>query len=115
MKKDDNQRQFNRSDCFVPVDGRCGGVFDHTKTVDISKRGAGLISDHPIPVGNKIPIELDFEENDEPVLVIGKVMYSKKIPKNGFYRVGIKFIDILRGSKGRLDNQFKRQSVKRWL
>lgn len=101
-----DKRKHKRLDCLVPVDGQDGGVFEETRTVDISKRGIGIISKHKIPLNQEIPIELDLDEDGEPVLVIGQVMWVTPIDNTENYRVGVVFKDILHGSKTRLEKYF---------
>ena len=114
MAKVINKRRYSRSDCEVPVDGQAGSEFDCVQTLDISKRGLGFLSQADIPIGKRISIELNLAEFEDPVFVVGEVKWSQ--PDNGgHFHIGIQFVDILHGSKGRLDKHFKRQGVRRWL
>jgi len=97
--------------CVVPVEGKEGGLFDHTRAVDFSRGGLGFISEHRIPVNKKIPIELDLSDEGEPVFVIGRVKWVHPIPDSSHFRVGVTFTDVLRGSKSRLDRYFKEQKT----
>jgi hypothetical protein len=99
-------RKNKRLSCFVPVEGQEEGLFDQTKTVDISKGGMGFLSQHEIPLDQEIAIEIDLIENGEPVFVIGKVQWAKQIPHSTNYRIGIAFTSVLRGSKSRLEKYF---------
>lgn len=115
MTKVSNKRQFYRSDCIVPVDGKSDAIFSQIQTTDFSKRGLGCISSKEVPTGTKITVELDLAEYEEPILVIGEVMWCRPDEETGQYRIGMKFVDILRGSKARLDQYFRKHSVKRWV
>jgi c-di-GMP-binding flagellar brake protein YcgR len=110
-----NKRKHYRSSCLVPVDGKKDDVFSGVRTIDFSKRGLGFLSRKAIPVGKTISIELDLSEYEPPVIVIGKIMWCRHDEAEKQFRVGVEFIDILRGSKSRLDQYFKKQSVKRWV
>ena len=102
----ENKRKAPRLDCLVPVDGQAGSVFADTQTVDISKTGIGFISPKPLPVDQKIPIELDMGEEEDPILVIAKVTWSKKIEGSESYRIGLIFDETLPGAKSRLNKYF---------
>ncbi len=106
MNKDENKRKSKRLSCAVPLDGKKGSVFESTNVVDISKGGLGFVSSHRIPLNQKIPIELDLYEDDNPVFVIGKVTWSQAIKGSSNYRIGVTFEDVLHGSKMRLKKYF---------
>jgi len=108
MNKSKNKRRSVRVDCTVPVEGKKDGIFDHTLTTDISKGGLGFISNHKIPLGKKIPIEIALDSDGETVFVIGKVVWCVSVPDAGTFRVGIKFDEVLSGSKSRLNRFFKK-------
>lgn len=110
-----NKRKYYRSDCLVPVDGKKDDFFSDIRTIDFSKRGLGFLSKKAIPIGKTISIELDLNEYEPPVLVIGKIVWCRYDETDKKFRVGVEFVDILRGSKSRLDQYFKKQSVKRWV
>lgn len=101
-----NLRKSERRVCLVPVDGKGGSVFDDTQTVDFSRGGLGFVSRHRIPVNKEIPIGIELNDNDEPVFVVGKVLWVRRILKSKQYRIGISFTDIRRGSKSRLNQYF---------
>lgn len=107
MAKESNKRKNKRLSCLVPLEGKKGSVFDSTNVVDISKGGLGFISSRRIPVNKRIPIELDLQEDGNPVLVIGRVLWSRAIKGSSKYRIGVTFEDVLRGSKGRLQKYFQ--------
>jgi len=104
-------RKNRRRICFVPVEGKEGSVFDHTQAVDFSKGGLGFVSEHRIPVNKEIPIELELTAEGNPIFVIGKVQWVRRILDSKNYRVGVSFTDILRGSKSRLNQYFREHSA----
>lgn len=108
MEKKSEMRKNKRTECFVPVDGKEGTVFDQVATVDISKGGLGFISRHRIRINKKIPIEIAFSEEGDPVFVLGKVKWVGPLAGTKNYRVGLIFEDIFRGSKSRLNNYFRK-------
>ena len=108
MSSGQNKRSEARHDCFVPVESKDGSVFDHTKTMDISRHGIGFLSDHPVPVNQKIAVEIALKPNTEPVLVVGVVKWVRKISDSDQYRVGMTFADVISGSATRLDKHFGR-------
>lgn len=102
-----NKRKNKREQCLVPVDGKEDGPFASTQTIDISKEGIGFISKKKIAKNKQIAIELELDEEGDPVFVIGKVKWVRAIPDSESFRVGLHFDDILRGSKSRLYKYFK--------
>jgi len=103
-----NQRKSERYACLVPIDGKDGSVFDQTQTVDFSKKGLGFVSRHRIPVSKEIPIEIELTFDGNPLFVIGRVQWVHRIVNSKNYRVGISFKDIMKGSKSRLYQYFKK-------
>lgn len=94
-----NKRTSPRFDCSVPIDGKKDTLFSKTKTVDVSATGLGVIADRPMPLNEKIAIELALRDGAEPVLVIGEVKWIRKISHTEQYRIGLNFSDIIDGSQ----------------
>ena len=103
-----NKRKNERVFCVVPVDGKEDGIFGHTITIDFSKGGLGFISLKKVPLNKEIPIEIEFSEQEDPVLVLGKVRWVRPLPDSMSFRIGLSFEDILAGSKSRLNAYFQR-------
>ena len=99
------KRQSKRFDCLVPVYGQKGGMFDQTRTTDVSKGGVGLISAYDIPIKKEIAVELDLGM-PEPVLAIGRIKWSVKMHESEYYRLGIAFIDLISNSDEELEQYF---------
>ncbi len=102
-----DKRKNTRHGCLVPVEGKQGGPFEDTKTVDFSKNGLGFISHHKVPLNKEIAIQLDLSEEGAPALVVGRVRWINRIEHSENYRVGISFENILSGSKSCLDHYFR--------
>ena len=102
-----NKRKNLRFDCLVPVEGKAGGPFDHTKTVDFSKGGLGFVSRQKVPLNREIAIEIDLSRQGEPAFVIGKVRWVDRIVNSDDFRIGVSFENILQGSKSRLQEYFR--------
>ena len=102
VEKASDKRKMKRVDCSVPIDGKKNSVFAHVKTIDFSKGGLGLISQDAIPLNKEIAVEIDLGENQEPVLVRGKVKWVVPIKNTPNFRVGLSFEDFLSGSQSRL-------------
>ncbi|MBF0618775.1 MAG: PilZ domain-containing protein [Candidatus Omnitrophica bacterium] len=109
----ENKRQSKRFDCYVPVDGKDGSAFSRAKTVDISRDGIGFLSDHAIPLNEKVAIELALKPDSEPVLVIGQVKWVRKLSDSDQYRVGLTFSDIIDGSRDDLDSTLSTRFLSR--
>ncbi|MBF0593457.1 MAG: PilZ domain-containing protein [Candidatus Omnitrophica bacterium] len=105
----ENKRKAPRFDCYVPVDGKEGAVFSNTKTVDISRDGIGFLSNHSVPLNERIAIELALKPDTEPVLVIGQVKWVRKVADSNQYRIGLTFSDIIDGSKDFLDESLSKR------
>lgn len=106
MKSEQNKRNEARYGCYVPVESKSGSEFDQTKTIDISRHGIGFVSSHPIPINQKIAVELALKPDTEPVLVVGVVKWVRKLSDGDKYRVGMTFSEIISGSSTRLDKYF---------
>ena len=98
-----NKRKSARFDCYVPVNGKEGAAFSSTKTVDISRDGIGFLSNHAVPLNEKVAIELALKPDTEPVLVIGEVKWVRKISDTDQYRIGLTFADVIDGSRDDID------------
>jgi c-di-GMP-binding flagellar brake protein YcgR len=107
MKNSKEQRKAKRYNCAVPVDGKQGSPFDHTRTVDISRNGIGFISDSALPLNQKIAVEIALSPEGEPVVVMGVVKWVRKLTDSEQYRIGMTFSQVLSGSQTRL-NQYLR-------
>ena len=103
-----NKRKNDRYQCIVPVDGKDGSSFAQTKTVNISKGGLGFVSHQRIPINKRIAIELDLFDENEPVVVIGRVRWVKTIGKSENYRIGLAFEEVISGSQSRINQYFKK-------
>ena len=108
-----NKRKSARFDCDVPVDGKEGAVFASTKTVDISRDGIGFLSNHAIPLNEKVAIELALKPDTEPVLVIGEVKWVRKISDTDQYRIGLTFADVIDGSRDDIDSTLNNRFLHR--
>jgi hypothetical protein len=103
MENQSDKRKNRRFDCFVPVDGKEGAAFSHTKTFDLSRDGIGFISDHAIALNERVAIELALKPDSEPVLVIGEVKWVRKLSDSEQYRIGLTFADVIDGSREDID------------
>ena len=102
-----NKRKSERFNCYVPIEGKKGTVFASSQTVDISKDGIGFISNKVVPLNKKITIEIALAPEGESVLVIGKVTWIRQLSNINSYRIGVKFANVLSGSRSRLDKYFR--------
>ncbi len=91
MKRVKNKRENQRKLCLVPVEGKKGTTFSQTQTVDISQGGMGLISKRAIALDEKIAVEIATAPDAEPILMLGKVVWVRKLDQKDQYRVGLKF------------------------
>ncbi len=106
-----NQRTETRFGCYVPVEGKEGGEFDQTKTIDISRHGIGFLTSQPVGINQKIAVEIVLKENTQPVMVVGVVKWIRRLQDSDQYRVGMVFSEVISGSDTRLDKYF---TSKRW-
>ncbi len=104
-----NQRQANRKACSVFVESKKGSPFDGSWTVDLSEGGAGFVSSRYIPVNTKMAIQLELNPDESPVVAVGVVRWVTSIPGTDKFRIGLKFEQILTGSKSRI-RQYKSYS-----
>ena len=113
MINQEDKRKSKRFSCLVPVDGREGSSFTDTKTIDISRDGIGFVSNHAIPLNEKIAIELALRPDSEPVLVIGEVKWVRKLSEVDQYRIGLTFSDVIDGSREELDESLAGRFARR--
>ena len=107
MKQKIEHRQGFRRECVVPVE-RSHGPSERIRTVDISRKGVGLIANYPMPIDDDIAIQVDLNPRGESVVVWGKVCWVRRIPQTGNYRIGVKFTDVvIEGSRSRLKKFLK--------
>lgn len=104
-----NKRKNSRYPCAVPVDGKQGGPFECSKTVDFSQGGLGLISNHRISLNKEIAIQLDLSEEGQSALVVGKVRWVSQIAETNYFRIGLVFKEMLRGSRAHMENYLRVQ------
>ncbi len=107
IKTSSNKRKYVRHQCLVPVDGKNGTVFSGSQTVDFSKNGMGFISSSAIPLNEKIAIEIELESQGPSVLVIAQVRWVRQIEGSSHYRFGLRFEDVLDGSRNRMASYFR--------
>ena len=100
-----NQRKSERFNCYVPVEGKAGSVFESSQTVDISRDGIGFFSNQEIPLKKKIAIEIALAPEGESVIVIGEVKWIRQL--SNIYRIGMRFANVISGSRSRLDQYFR--------
>lgn len=90
-----DKRKNPRYMCQVPVDGKVGGPFEISKTVDFSQGGLGLISRQRLPLNKRIAIELDLSQEGSSAVVIGKIAWVKAIAQSNHFRIGVSFRDAV--------------------
>ena len=106
--KTSEHRKAMRSSCYVPIEGKQGGIFDDTCSVDISRSGIGFVSQHKISLHQKVAVEVELGPEEEPVVMMGEVKWVHQIGSTKNYRVGMKFIRVLScGSRSRLTHFFE--------
>ena len=106
VKTVQNQRKNMRHDCIVPIEGKRGTAFSGSQTVDISRSGAGLIVQKPIPLNTKMAVQLDLTEDGDPIIAIGEVRWVSQLPDSNTYRVGLSF-DVPSDARSRLNTFLK--------
>ncbi len=94
-----NKRKMHRHTCTVPVDGKQGGPFDASRTVDFSEGGLGLISNRRLPLNKEIAIQLDLSEQGQSALVLGTVQWVNQIAQTDNFRIGVAFKEMFQGSR----------------
>lgn len=108
-----NRRKNPRLHCSVPVEGKKGGAFAQTQTLDISKGGLGILSKKAIPLQKQIAVALELAPDTDPVLVMGRVKWVERDPRSKDYRVGMEFTDKLSEDVGtQLNRYFRHQPGK---
>jgi len=107
MAKKMNFRKNTRHRCYVPVDAKKGTAFHDILTLDISREGMGLLSHRKVPLDEEIAVELDLNPGQEPILVMGRIVWVKRLSESEKYRLGMKFTDKLSSdATSRLKKQY---------
>lgn len=106
-----NKRKMLRHTCTVPVDGKQGGPFESSKTVDFSQGGLGLISNRKISLNKEIAIELDLSAEGHSALVVGKVQWVNLIAETNHFRIGVAFKEMLQGSRANVKGYLRGKST----
>ena len=76
---------------------KCGGIFGFFRTWqktpinDISNTGAGIFSKVELKKGKTIAIRMKIPGTGNEFITKAGIMYSRKLPKKNYFRVGIKF------------------------
>ena len=103
MKKNIEYRANKRRRCLVPAESPADAC-ERIRTVDISRKGIGLISNHPMDVGEDVAVKVELSASGSAVVVWGKVRWVERIPESGNYRLGIRFNDqVMSGSPEQFD------------
>ena len=100
-----NRRKNERLNCYVPVEGKQGDIFDQTATFDFSKGGLGFISPKEIPLHKEVTVGLELTAAGEPVFVKAKVQWIRPLGFHKF-RGGLSFESFLSKAKSRLNQYF---------
>ncbi|OGX26218.1 MAG: hypothetical protein A2787_03950 [Omnitrophica WOR_2 bacterium RIFCSPHIGHO2_01_FULL_48_9] len=107
MDKKSEKRRAKRLDCKVPVDAKQGTAFATTQTIDISRGGLGFLSQKPIVANQRIAVQLELSPDEDPIVVSGRVQWVQKLLRSKLFRFGIKFEQVVDGSKNRLTKFLK--------
>ena len=65
------------------------------KTMDVSQNGIGFISDRKISVDDRIAVEVEYREDADSVLKLGRVKWVTRIPGSDCYRFGMQLTKSL--------------------
>ena len=104
MNRKINKRESERQCCLVPVEGRRGSTFSDLQAVDINSGGIGLTSGKAIPLSQKIAVQIEIKPEEEPIVVLGQVVWVRKLLNSQRYRVGLKFKKtVFKTEQARLD------------
>ncbi|MDD6401031.1 MAG: PilZ domain-containing protein [Lachnospiraceae bacterium] len=75
-------------------DGHTLDTFDtEIEVFDISKAGIGFMSETEMPIGYYFNATIEFENTDEIILAVVKILYKAPIGEYG-YRYGCEFIGL---------------------
>ena len=104
-----NKRKTPRHVCAVPVEGKQGGPFECSKTIDFSQGGLGFISRRRVAVNKEIAIQLDLSEEGHSALVVGKVQWVNPVAGTNTFRIGVSFRDMLQGARTNVKHYLRGQ------
>ena len=97
------KRRFLRFDVIMDAFFRGAGQEKDLKICNLSKEGVGVISSHPLGVGEKIDVEMSIPGDNVPVVLQGEIAWaSAPAQDNCHYQGGIKFGNVGNDDKTRL-------------
>ena len=77
---------------------KCGGIFGFFRTWqrvpidDVSNTGAGIFSKTEFKKGRSITMKIKIPGTKSEFTTKAGIVYSRKLPKKNYFRVGIKFL-----------------------
>ena len=92
-----------------PVPNRCC----HLLSEDLSEGGLRLSSPDFFPVEQRVLLDVDTATMDDPIRVLGKVVWVEQVPYADQWRVGVEFSDVPTEARSRLRRIVVRQQATR--
>ena len=80
---------------------------------DLSEGGIRLSSPELFPVESRVLLDLDTPSLDDPIRVLGKVVWVEQVPYADQWRVGVEFSDVPKDMRSRLRRIVVRQQATR--
>jgi len=111
-----NRRQYARIKASIPLrfkklDGN-DYIESSATTKDLSEGGAKFQIDKFISLSSRLIIRLKFPLSPDPIKVVSKVAWIKKLPVDGIYEVGNHFLAMSKADESALTAYLGQNSAK---
>lgn len=102
------KRRFPRVNARLPLQfkdiQRPIETYSGTLSSDISKTGVSFTSNEFLSVFTRLMLEMSVPSFSQPIKIISKVAWIKKMPYSTQYKVGVQFMDMTEEDKKCLSN-----------
>lgn len=90
-KRMEDRRVFARIKVKIPMKflSHEAGIEGEAETVDISANGVGFVTNKEIPMHAPIEMWLEIPDHQEPVHILGHVVWSYVVPDKKESRIGV--------------------------
>jgi hypothetical protein len=97
------KRRFLRFDVLMEAFWNKAGQKKELKIHNLSKAGAGVVSNYPLGVGDKLDVEMSIPGDNLPVVLQGEIAWARSPKQDSCnYEAGIKFGNVGNEDKARL-------------
>ena len=115
MSTGSERRRFKRTESRFPLKYKdlkaTGAEFRGTISKNIGEGGIRFRSDRFISLACRLVIELNLPELADPIRVVSKIAWIRKLPVGDDYEVGNQFLEIKRKDRDIIRNFVEKQAT----